>query len=56
MLEKAPGKINVSKLYAFLLLEVDFNVIHKIIFNMRILPSLEQDQLIPDKIIGGRYG
>jgi len=56
MLEKAHRKINISKLYTILLLEVDFNALHKILFNMRILPSLEYDRLIPDEIIGGRHG
>jgi hypothetical protein len=55
MLEKAPRKINVSKLCAILLLKVDFNTLYKIMFNMRILPSLECDRLILDEIIGGRH-
>ena len=55
MLKKAPRKINVSKLYAILLLEADFNTLYKIIFNIRILPTLECDRLILDEIIGERH-
>ena len=40
---------------ASILLEVDFKVLYKIMFNMRILPSLERNRLILDEIIGGRY-
>ena len=54
MLEKSPGKILVSKLRAILLLEADFNALHKIIFNGRILPTLESKSLIPSEIMGGR--
>ena len=54
MLEKLPGKILVSKLRVILLLEADFNALHKIIFNGRILPALEKEGLIPQEIMGGR--
>ena len=54
MLEKAPRKILVLKLRAILLLEADFNTLNKIIFNCRILPALERDNLIPPEIIGGQ--
>ena len=54
MLEKSPGKILVEKLQAILLLEADFNVLYKIIFNGRILPTLERNNIIPSEIIGGR--
>jgi len=54
ILEKLPGKILVSKLRAILLLEADFNALHKIIFNGRILPALEKEGLIPQEIMGGR--
>ena len=54
MLEKSPRKILVLKLRAILLLEADFNALHKIIFNGRILPVLEKDDLIPLDILGGR--
>ena len=54
MLEKSPGKILVEKLRATLLLEADFNALHKIVFNGRILPTLEKNNMIPSEIIGGR--
>ena len=33
ILKKVPGKISITKLQAILLLEADFNALHKIIFN-----------------------
>ena len=54
MLEKVEGNINVQKLRAILLLEADFNTMHKIIFNNRPLPKIEADNAIPMEIIGGR--
>ena len=42
MLENTEGNINVQKLRAILLLEVDFNAMHKIIFNSRMTPTLEK--------------
>ena len=54
MLEKKPGKINVEKLRASLLLEEEFNSLHKIVLNTRVLPQLEAHQLTPKEIIGGR--
>ena len=53
MLEKSPGSINVQKLRAILLLEADFNAIHKIIFNRRVMPRLEVHNDIPCEITGG---
>ena len=53
ILEKFLGKILVEKLRAMLLLEADFNALHKIIFNGRILPTLERNNIIPSEIIGG---
>ena len=41
MPKKLPGKIYVSKIRVILLLEADFNTLHKIIFNKRILSMLE---------------
>ena len=41
---------------AILLLKVDFNVINKIIFNTRLIPTLEAKDMIPREIIGGRRG
>ena len=55
MLEKAPRKVNTSKLHVILLLLVDFNTLHKIVFNTRILLSFKRDMLIPDKVIGSRH-
>ena len=54
MLEKIAGNINVQKLRAILLLEADFNALHKIIFNNRLMPKLEESGTIPVEIIGGR--
>ena len=54
ILEKFLGKILVEKLRAMLLLEADFNALHKIIFNGRILPTLERNNVIPSEIIGER--
>ena len=42
MLEKSKGNIQVEKLRAILLLEANLNAIHKIIFNGRVLPTLEE--------------
>ena len=52
MLEKVAGNINVQKLRAILLLETDFNAMHKIIFNNRLIPSIEADKAIPMEVIG----
>ena len=54
MLEKSPGNFRVEKLRAVLLLEADFNGLHKINFNGRLMPRLEATSSIPQKIIGGR--
>ena len=56
MLEKKQGDISVSKLRVIILLEVDFNVINKIIFNVRLIPRLEKTGLIPRENIRGRRG
>ena len=56
MLEKSAGNVQVSKLRAILLLEVDFNALNKIVFNNRTLPLLEANRSIPYEIIGGRRG
>ena len=53
-MEKKENAIHVSKLRAILLLEADFNVINKIIFNTRLIPTLKNRNEIPYKIIGGR--
>ena len=54
ILEKASGKILVSKLRAILLLKADFSIIYKIIFNYKILPTLKSKNLILAEIMGGR--
>ena len=54
MLEKSAGDVNVQKLWAILLLEADFNAMHKIIFNNRLIPSIEAANAIPMEVIGGR--
>ena len=54
MLEKKENLHLVSKLRAILLLEADFNAANKIIFNSRMIPSLERNNLIPQEIAGGR--
>ena len=53
-LEKSAGNVNVQKLRAILLLEADFNAMHKIIFNNRLIPSIEASDAISMKVIGGR--
>ena len=54
ILEKSLGNINIQKLRLILLLEADFNALHKIVFNGRIIPELEEASVIPYEIIGGR--
>ena len=54
MLEKMKGIIQVDKLRAILLLEADLNALHKIMFNGRVLPALEEKKLIPIETIGSR--
>ena len=44
----------MQKLRAILLLEADFNAMHKIIFNNRLMPRIEADNAIPMEVIGGR--
>ena len=56
MLEKSIGNVQVSKLRAILLLEADFNILNKIIFNNHTLLLLEVSQSISYEIIGGRRG
>ena len=41
MLEKKPNEVIVFKLRVILLLEADFNVANKIIFNTRLIPQIE---------------
>ena len=43
MLEKLKENINIKKLRVILLLEMDLNTIHKIMFNSRLIPTLERN-------------
>ena len=52
MLQKSSKNFNVEKLRAIHLFETDFNALHKIIFNPRLMPTLETTNVIPQKIIG----
>ena len=56
MLEKVRGNIEVSKLRAILVLEVDFNDLNKKVFNRRVLPRLELKKEIPFENMSGRRG
>ena len=56
MLEKVAGNINVAKLRAILLLEIDFNALNKIVFNGRAIPRIETAKTIPYDVIGRRRG
>ena len=52
ILEKSPRNINIQKLREILLLEADFNMLHKIVFNGRRMPSLEDIGVIFYETIG----
>ena len=54
MLEKLASNMNAQKLRVILLLEADFNTMHKIIFNSRLIPNIEMKAAIPMEVIGGR--
>ena len=54
ILEKSPKNMNIQKLRAILLLEADFNVLRKIVFNSRMMPALEDASVIPCEIIDRR--
>ena len=54
MLQKKVSSIRVDKLRAILLLEADINAVAKILFNTRLMPTLEKHSMIPDAIIGAR--
>ena len=56
MLEKKQGEISIFKLRVILLLKADFNAINKIVFNTRLIPKLEANDIIPREIIKGRRG
>jgi len=54
MLEKKQNNISVTKLHIIFLLEADFNVANKIIFNTKLILLIKYRKLIPYKIIGRR--
>ena len=54
MIEKIKGNVSIAKLRAVLLLESDFNGMIKIIYNSRMLPSLETCREISYEVIKGR--
>ena len=56
MLEKEAGNINMDKLRAILLLEVDFNALNKIVFNGRVILRIKIAKTIPYEVIGRRRG
>ena len=56
MLEKSKDHIDVAKLRAILLLEVDFDALNKIVFNTKLMISLKRTNSIPYEIIGERRG
>ena len=56
MLEKVRENIEISKLRAIFLLEAVFNGLNKIVFNGRVLPSLEMKKEIPYEIMSRRRG
>ena len=51
MLEKVSGNRNLQKLRAILLLEGDFNTTYKIIFNSRLIRSIEMKAVISMEVI-----
>ena len=53
MLEKAPVNFVVEKIRALLLIEENYNALHKITFKGRLLPSLEVLSSTPKDIMGG---
>ena len=54
MLEKSPGNLRIEKLQAILLLEVDYNRLHKIKFNCKLMPRLEAVSSILQEIMDDR--
>ena len=51
MLEKAAGNVDVYKLREILFLKADFNIMNKIVFKNRLIPSLEVVNTIPHETI-----
>ena len=56
ILEKIRRLIEVSKLRAILLLEADYNTLNRLVFNIKLTPSLKINKQIPYEIIGDRRG
>ena len=54
MLKKKANDISITKLYIILLLEANFNIVNKTLFNTRMIPMMEKENMIPREIIGGR--
>ena len=53
ILVKPLGNANTTKLRAIFLLEADFNTLHEIVFNSRLIIELEAKEEIRYEIIGG---
>ena len=54
MLEKIEVNMNVQKLQDILLLEANFNTMNKVIYNNRLLRSIEVAEAILIEVISGR--
>ena len=54
MLEKLACNANAQNLRAILLLEANFNAFHKIIFDNRLILSVEATNTTPIEVIRGR--
>ena len=54
MLEKIAGVALITKQWAILLMEADFNCHNKLIFGKRMLDLASEYKLIPDKIYSGK--
>ena len=52
ILEKLVGNVHIQKLRVILLLEADFNAVHKIIFSNRLIPNIEVVNAILMEVIG----
>ena len=55
ILEKVAGNMYIQKLQAILSLEADFNAMHKIMFNNRLILNIEAMKTILMEVIGGRW-
>ena len=54
ILEKLISNVGIQKLRATLLLEADFNTLHKIMFNNRLIPTLEVGKAMLIEVKGRR--